>query len=254
MPLRPRPLPTIAAIVVAATCLRLMVWQLARYAESEATTAAVAAQWEAEPVNQVPLDAPQALVHRRATLTGTWTERAPTLVKGGLISGVPGYQWLEVLQQPNGARVLVDRGWVPVDITHADLLRLRERDVVSIEGILVPLSGPASLRASPGPDGLAKWPMHTDLLWGLLPRVLGQPLAAVAAAETEPVAPLALRVGPHLEDERLRKHGPLPIGGYMLPIPRTHNLSYAAQWLAFALMALVLWVWQSWQADPGAPR
>lgn len=254
MPLRPRPIPTLAALAIAAICLRLMVWQLARYAESEATTAEVTAQWEAEPVAHVPQAAPQSLVHRRAKLTGTWTERAPTLVKGGLISGVPGYQWLEVLQQPDGTPILVDRGWVPVDITHTDLLQLREDKAVTLEGILVPLSGPATLRASPGADGLAKWPMHTDLLWGVLPRVLGQPLAAVAAAEPGPVARLALRVGPLLDDERHRKHGPLPIGGYMLPVPRTHNLSYAAQWLAFAIMALVVWAWASWQRSPGETR
>lgn len=240
-----RPLPSLVSLAVAAICLRLMVWQLHRYAESEATTARITAAWEAEPVTAVLSGGSEDLSWRRAALRGRWSEGDLVVAKGGLIAGMPGYQWFEVLQQERGPDVLVDRGWVPVDIEASALLALRPAGQVEVEGILLPLTGPTSLEPVIGADGLHRYPLHTDLVWGVLPRALGLPLAAIAVHAPRPVAAYALRTGPMFHDERERRAGAPPVGGYMLPTPRTHNLSYAAQWLAFALMALGIGGWMN---------
>lgn len=238
-------IPAIAALFTAITCARLGVWQLHRYGESAAISARLLAAWDAPPVQRVD-DAPvEELAFRQATLRGAWAPGTTAVVRGTPVAGEPGYQVITTFVAEDGARVLVDRGWVPTTTPPEGFAALDVADPATITGLLVPVEGNTALRPEPGPGGLLRWPLEMDLLWGMFPRAVGLPFAAMAASAEPPVSAVALRVGPRLEHEDERRLGPLPVPGYVLPLPQTHHLSYAAQWFAFAGMALVLWLWFS---------
>ncbi len=238
--------------MVAATCAVLGVWQIRRYGESAARSREILAAWELEPISAIPAAPDPALRHRRARISGTWAVEEPARVSGGVVGGQPGHQVVSRLHQVSGPDVLVDRGWVPFDLSRDRLLALRETGTVTLEGLVVAAEGRTDLRPIRGADGSALWPLETDRAYGLFPRALGPPFGAMVAAAEPPVAPWVLRVGPAFEPEHSRPLRGLPVPGYVLPLPRTHHLSYAAQWFAFAALALALWAWASIRS--GGPR
>lgn len=250
MRLRPRILPTLAALVVGVVCFRLGIWQLARYDESAAISETMTTAWSETPLTRVGPGAD--LAHRRASLEGRWVDTDPAFVTGGLVGGQPGYQLIAIFECDDGTRLLVDRGWVPVSTTPASLAAVHQPGPARITGLLLPISGSTELVPTRTPDGLYRWPLETDLLMGLLPRVLGPPHAAIAAAADPPVGPYLLAVGPAVDEARHRKRGALPVSGYVLPLPKIHHLSYAAQWFGFAGLALLLWLWSSLRREGAA--
>lgn len=242
---KPRLIPTVVAAFVAVTCARLGGWQLQRYGESQATSEAILSAWNQPPLQGLDPSAGPELAHRQARVEGAWVPGREVVVRATPVAGEPGYQLIATLALSTGGRLLVDRGWVPMAVTAAELATLDEPGTVVVEGLVVPITGDRSLRAVPGPDGLTRWPLEMDLLWGVLPRAVGLPFASLADAAPEPVVGVALRRGPALEHEDERRMGPLPVGGYVLPIPQTHHLSYAFQWFAFATLAVLIWAWFS---------
>jgi len=241
--LKPRILPTIAALVVSLTTARLGVWQLQRYATSAEIAAEMTSAWDREPLNSLPAEPAEDLHFRRASLRGRWVPDSGMLVRGTPISGVPGYELVGLLALDQGGNMLVDRGWVPTTVTPAELAALYPADEVSVEGLLVPITGNPDLRGATDADGIHRWPLEMDLLWGIFPRAVGLPFASMAAAAAVPIAPVALCLGPRLDEETERRATTTPAPGYVLPLPRTHHLSYAGQWFAFSAFALVLWLW-----------
>lgn len=245
LPFHPRPIPTVATVFVALVCARLGVWQLHRYGESAERSAAVLATWNLPPIEALPSSPDPSLVHRRAQLTGRFVVPEVGRVSGGVVGDEPGHQLVAVFQPDAGPALLVDRGWVPVGLPGDEVRALTPEEPVTVEGLLVPAEGPTDLVPRQSPEGAVLWPLHTDLAYGVFPRVVGPPFAAMAASVDRPLAPLVLRVGPSFEPEQPRPLGALPVGGYVLPLPRTHHLSYAGQWFAFAALAVVLWAWAS---------
>lgn len=240
-------------MIVAAVCASLGVWQIRRYGESAARSAEILTAWEQEPLTAVPARPDPTLRNRRARISGTWADEEPARVSGGVVGGQPGHQLVARLHQAGGPDVLVDRGWVPFDLPRDRLLALREDGAVTVEGLLTAAEGRTDLRPIRAPDGTPLWPLDSDRAWGLFPRALGPPFGAMVTAADPPVAPWVLRVGPAFDPEHSRPLGPLPVPGYVLPLPRTHHLSYAAQWFAFAAAALGLWAWASLRPEETRP-
>jgi cytochrome oxidase assembly protein ShyY1 len=243
-------LPTLAALVVGLTTARLGVWQLQRYATSAERSTSMIAAWEREPLVELTAATPEDLHFRRATLRGRWVPNTGMLVRGTPIAGNPGYEFVSLLALDPGKAVLVDRGWVPTTVTAAELGVLYPAEEVQVEGLLVPVEGNRDLRGAKDPDGIERWPLEMDLLWGVFPRAVGLPFASMAAAADVPVAPVALLLGPRLEEETERRARTLPAPGYVLPLPRTHHLSYAAQWFAFSALTAAIWLWHSFRPWP----
>lgn len=248
MRLKPRFLPSVAALVVCLVTARLGVWQIQRYATSAEIAASMTAAWELDPLTALHAVPPETLRFRRASLRGRWVPGSGALVRGTPISGMPGYELVSLLALEGGEHLLVDRGWVRTDVSASEIAALHppegsRADDVLVEGLLVPMDGTSTLRATTGPDGVTRWPLEMDLLWGVFPRAVGLPYASMAAAAGVPVAPVALCLGPRLDEETERRATTVPAPGYVLPLPRTHHLSYAAQWFAFCAFAAVLWLW-----------
>ncbi|MFT4621766.1 MAG: surfeit locus 1 family protein [Myxococcota bacterium] len=241
MKLAPRAVPTIAALAAFLLTARLGVWQVDRYYESLSIADRIHERWEQPPLTSIGGE-PAAIEHRRTTVRGQFIPAPYALSAGGLVGGTPGYRLISPFQIDGGPTLLVDRGWVPVDVTLEQLRSMDPGGEISLEGILAVAEGGGDLRAQV--DGeVERWPLAGDRLWGVLPRVLGPPYGAVATARGVDLA-VVLRAGELREAERLGPATP-PIGGYTLPLPKVHHRSYAAQWFAIAGVVLLLWLWSS---------
>ena len=107
-------LAALLAVVVAAVCVRLGIWQLQRLGERRARNAAVSARLAAPPVslNQLPGD-PTAARYRRVRLTGTLDFDHEIVLIGRSRQGAPGVHIVTPLRLDGSDRaVLVNRGWV----------------------------------------------------------------------------------------------------------------------------------------------
>ncbi len=246
MPLIPRPVPTVAALIVIATTIRLGVWQVHRYYETQIRAESIRGAYQLPPLETL-VEHTTDLDNRRAHLRGSFLDAPPALSAGGLVGGLPGYRLVRPFQLMDGPSILVDQGWVPVDSPAASLSEPLPDTVVTLDGLLIGAHGNTDLLPH-HVAGIERWPLDGDLLWGILPRVLGPPYGAIAVARGVDI-PIVLRAGEALEEERLHP-GPLPVTGYVLPLPKIHHRSYAAQWFAIAGGTGLLWLWGSWVRVP----
>jgi surfeit locus 1 family protein len=194
-------------LVVAAACVRLGLWQLDRHAERRAWNSRVQARLAGPPVTltsgAVRADV-ETLTYRRAHATGVFAYDDQVTEGNKSHQGAPGVYVLTPLRFADGTGILVNRGWTyaPDGMT-ADLTVLREADSAIVEGVLLPPSGRLAVRPDTLPVG---YPLH----------------------------PLILR--------RAERNDPLPTGLVAAFLPARDagpHLSYAVQWFAFAVIALV---------------
>ncbi len=243
MKLAPRPVPTLATLVVLGVTARLGIWQVDRYYQSLETAEHMERQWSAPPLESLPLSGHEDLAHRRVAIDGEILDGPRALSAGGLVGGTPGYRLVVPFRSSDGPTLLVDLGWVPADATEQTLTAWSPTGALHAEGLLLP-AAPPTTPLQPDVDGnIERWPLDGDRLWGLLPRALGPPYGSVAQARNTDV-PWVIKVGERHEEERLEPSAP-PIGGYALPLPKIHHRSYAAQWFAIGLLAVALWLWSS---------
>ena len=189
----------VAALCIAAVCVRLGVWQLRRLAERRARNSQLAARLALPPLqvrgSDIPADSAR---QRRVVARGVYDFASERVWPGRSFEGTPGVALVTPLRLAGGSVVLVDRGWVPSpDAFHVDHAAYREADSATVEGVaLIPPRGRGDVD-----------------LTGFLPFVVQQeaPLAARGLPRRWP--PPALDNGPHL--------------------------SYAIQWFSFAVIILI---------------
>lgn len=210
----------LVAVLAAALFARLGVWQLDRHAERRAFNAALEAA-AAEPT--APLAGVLAAgdpEYRRVTVAGEYLPGATVLLQSRTYRGASGFHVLDALDSGEGPLLVVDRGWVPLDVIE-DPSRLAP-----------PPAGPVAVEArvrlprragavSPARDGLP-------------PRIARVDPEALAVLWQRDVAATYLE---------LIAQDPPPGPGDPLPAdPPTRgagpHLSYAVQWFAFAAIAL----------------
>lgn len=208
--------------------IRLAVWQVSRLHEREAANAVEQAHLSAAPMTYEQLVAmlgkdpasTSSQEWRSVTVTGTWDAAHQVLVRNRTFGGDNGYEIVTPLVPASGAAVLVDRGWVVSGSTPAgpDSVPAAQPGTVTVTGRLQP-SDPA--RPSDGlPPGqvlsMADSTLATGLPYDVLPGHLvltqEQPLPASA---------------PQIQPDPTLDNGP--------------HLSYAVQWVLFALVAV--WGW-----------
>jgi surfeit locus 1 family protein len=199
------------ALVVAAGCARLGVWQLARLRQRRARNAVVLAARTRPPIvltGMVPLD---SVRERRVSARGNYDYGHERFWRPRSHEGVPGVDLVTPLRLPDGSAVFVDRGWVPSpDAYHVAQMVYREGDSALVLGLALPAP-----RSRGDIDPVA---LRDSVPYRLLPFVLQQ-LPSSTALE-----------------------GPLPPGLIRWPMPELSNgphLSYAIQWFSFALISVV---------------
>jgi len=201
----------VVALLIAATCARLGLWQLDRlHARRERNALLLSAR--ARPALEVKGSLPADLARdRRLEARGVYDYGHERLWRPRSYQGVPGVDLVTPLRLADGAAVLVDRGWAPSpDAYHVDQGAYREGDSAGVAGIgmLAPRSrgdvDPARLRDS--------------LPYPVLPFVLQQ------LPSDSPTVPLSAA---------LLIRWPLP------ELSDGPHLSYAIQWFSFAVIIVV---------------
>jgi surfeit locus 1 family protein len=204
------------ALIVAATCVRLGFWQLDRLQGRREANATWQTRGSAPavPIGDV---APAELAYRHVTVTGTYDPAHEWILSGRTTAeGDPGNHVLTPLELGDGTAVVVDRGWVPIDVTGVPVTGTAAAPGgrVTVSGVALPPDQLTAPAISPAPSIATRVDLgRAGLPFRLLPVYL--------LLQTQ-IPPQQLPIPP--------------------PAPTFDNgphLSYAIQWFAFATIAVV---------------
>lgn len=210
-------------IAVAAVCARLGIWQVHRLHQRRSANA-IAQAARSEPPVQLTPDRPanDGLANRRVRATGHYDHAHDIVIRGREYRGVPGVEIVSPLVLEGGrVTVLVNRGFVPApDAVTVEPDSLQEPGEVRVEGIALPMASGGGAPLQRGKE--TTWArldlaaLRTRLPYPLYSFYIVQLPDTTLARFPRRLDPPALDDGPHL--------------------------SYAIQWFAFSVMALVFGV------------
>jgi surfeit locus 1 family protein len=217
--------PTVAALVGLLVLLALGTWQVERLEWKRTLIAERAAKLTAPPeILPATSDAWPAWDFRPVLVEGEFLHDLEQLFGVGAIAGRLGHHVLTPLVRPEGAAVLVDRGWVPADRAHPAARR---------EGQLagpVRITGIARYRGGDRPGWFTpdNQPAESHWYWYDL-----------AALETG----LGLQLLPVvIEADGAPNPGRLPLGGQTRTELTNNHLQYAITWYGLAAGLLGVWI------------
>ncbi|MBE0592050.1 MAG: SURF1 family protein, partial [Gemmatimonadales bacterium] len=205
-----RYLSLVVGVLVAATCLRLGVWQLDRLAQRRARNA-VTTEHLAEPVlglddstARLVASSPDSFRFRRTTAVGTFDFGRQLVVLAQSHGGLPGIHVVTPLLLSGSMAVLVERGWVPSpDGRSLDTAWVAEPESTVVVGVLLRSEarrvGASSADTWPravlsaDPDALARFYPYR-----LLPLLLRRDSLPAGMANLRAVSIPELSNGPHL--------------------------------------------------------
>jgi len=221
--MRPREYTLVAlSVIMAILCARLGVWQVSRLYERRASNALIAQRLAEPPVTiaQLPRDT-TVLRFRRVVFQGTYDYAHEIVLTLRTRNGSPGVNVLTPVHMAGSdTALLVNRGWVYApDGVHNDLSPWREGNSAQGIGFAVPLGTPdAGVARSSSRPNAYRW---VDL-------------RAIAASIPYPVYPLVVVLeGDSTPSTKILPRVPPP------PLDEGPHLSYAIQWFAFMLIAIV---------------
>lgn len=212
------------AVAFALACAALAAWQLARRDEARTEIARVEANWDSSPrpvaeVLPTLTSFDPAAKWMPVSLSGRYLTDDQLLVRGRPLNGRAGFEVLVPLQLADGSVFVVDRGWLPVGNAQdvPDVIPAAPSGTVWVvvrlkagEPTLLGRSAPTGQIATVNLPDIASrvgMPTHTGA-YGLM-------------ASEDPAAPAR----PTAVSKPVADEGP--------------HLSYAFQWVAFALMGFV---------------
>ena len=206
------------AIIAAAVCLRLGVWQLHRLAERRARNALIVARLDSATVDLAGLPRDSAAAHfRRVRVAGVPDYEHELIFATRTRQGSPGVNLLTPVRRPGSdTAVLVNRGWVySPDGSTIDAGKWHDRDSV--------FTGYAEEFPSTGGSAFTSRPnVIARLSYDVVAKTLPYPVA--------PMYVVALGTGATAPDQIARLTVP--------PLDEGPHLSYAIQWFCFALIAV----------------
>ena len=228
---------TVVVLLIAATCIRLGLWQLQRLEERRARNALAAERMARPPVDADRLTADSAsAAYRRMRLTGS-CEGEPIVLAARSRHGAPGVHLLCRFRTTGGRDLLLDRGWVhsadarTVDRSH---LAVMPRDT-TLEALAIPFpEGSGTMRAGGGERTLQQDDAGVAL-GEPAPRVIYRMNRAQAVAVTGIELPTwyAQAVGPA---DRM------PVPADPPDLGEGPHFGYAVQWFSFAAIGLIGWI------------
>jgi surfeit locus 1 family protein len=197
------------ALAVAALCVRLGIWQLARLEVRRARNAEILAARHQPPLELRGRDVTADEAHdRRIHARGIYDWTHERVWPGRTWEGAPGVALLTPLRLPDSSVVFVDRGFVPSpNARHVNHAAWREPDTADVVGL-----------------GLAAPRDRGDM----------NP-AALADSLPYPVLPFVVQLVP----ADSRGTGSTPLRWRALAPDNGPHLSYAIQWFSFAVIVLV---------------
>lgn len=219
----PRPLITLAALVLLGAFLALGFWQLERMREKQVLFAAFAAgNQKLERLSDIDLE--RAPRYTRVVAVGRFDTTHQFLLDNMTHDGRAGYRVLTPLDLGEGKNVLVDRGWIPLGPTREVL-----PDVAVAENARSVIGRLDELPAA----GIDLPAASTATTW---PRVLSYPhLADLRTAIGRALEPRIILLDPAQADGFVRAWQPSQF-------PPERHLSYAITWFALAATVAGLFV------------
>ena len=236
MALRSRSVLVAGFLLVAAVCARLGIWQVHRLRERRAANTLAQSARAAPTVQVDSFGLDSSLIGRRVVVRGRYDNGHDVVLRGRGYAGVPGVEIVSPLLQQSGAAVLVNRGFVPApDAVTVELGALTEPGPVTVKGIALPFdsAGGAPLRRG------------NQTTWARLNR------RAITEWLPYRIEPLYVRQTPDSSLPRFPRRLDPP------PLDDGPHLSYAIQWFAFSVIALVFAVIMAirpWGEHRPAPR
>ncbi len=212
------------ALVFALSCVALGMWQFARLEESDIEKARIEANFDAAPVGLTTalpeldyFDPDDKWLP--VTVTGTYLEDDELLVRSRPYQGSPGFEVLTPLLTEEGNVFIVDRGWIPTGAEQdaPDTVPAAPEGTVTVVARLK-----ASEPSIPGRSATEGYVPTIEL--PLIAENFSDPVytGAYGLLESEMPAPTDAPPAPALRPE----------------VNQTPHLSYALQWILFALMGL----------------
>jgi surfeit locus 1 family protein len=232
--LRPKALVShLLVLTVVVGCVVLGQWQFDQLAEIRERNERSAARLSepavdlaalAEPASTTTLDA-AALEYRRVEVTGTYRPDEEVLQRNRSHQNQTGFHVLTPFELTDGGVVLVRRGWVPAALSEPPVARAAPQPgEVTVEGVLErPVGQPGF-----GP---------TDPDEGRLGRVFHADTTRLDRQVEGSLFPMVLRIDAEPQGATSLDDLPVPPGPPTLD--ERNHLSYALQWHAFALIALI---------------
>ncbi len=239
---RPTLWATVAVLPALAILVGLGVWQLQRLEWKNDLIAEMRSRMAAPAIDlPKPLTDLDGLRFRRIELTGEFLHERELYRRAQALRNTRGAFVITPMALTDGRRILVNRGWVPLDrldpATRPDSL---VEGRVAIEGVL-------RLGGWKGSDWFrpANDPAANSWLWMDLPRM------AETAGLSNPVTEA------YVDAARNQTPGDYPVGGQTRVNLRNEHLEYALTWfaLAFGLLAVyVLYHWRPARSETTRPR
>ncbi|MGH7713310.1 MAG: SURF1 family protein [Gemmatimonadaceae bacterium] len=211
---------SVIAIAIALGCFRLSQWQVDRLAQRRTRNALVGARLATDPatLDAIPSDTTQGH-YRRVVLSGVFDYEREVALALRSRDGSPGVYILTPLRLADGRVLLANRGWVYApDGMSTDLVRWREADTVAIEGFLDTFVAPTGR-------------VSMDDRPQLVRRLVRDSLARRVSADSTLLPYLVVVTRPAPESAPARLAPPSLTDG--------PHLSYAFQWAAFGVIAIV---------------
>jgi surfeit locus 1 family protein len=225
---------TIVVLVVAATCVRLGIWQLDRLHQRRERNAHLLERLSAEPVALVSVPADSTgWLYRRVSLHGRIDHERSIILPGRAYRGTPGAHVLAPLLLPDGHAVLVDRGWVPAaDGATVELDALVPDSVIDATGLVLRFPGAEDEWRTGTAQATAASHGTTEFrrVWFALDE------NAMRAQFPYPLAPFQVQLLPQQGTPTY------PVRMDAPPLDEGPHLGYALQWFSFAIIAIVGWI------------
>ena len=210
--------PLIFGVCGVAILIALGAWQLRRLEWKEGVLAGIAARMAADP-GPVP-DAPSEVAHEylRVRVEGALQPGELHVYTSSPPRGV-GYRVVAPMALDDGRRILIDRGFVPIDAKDA----LRPVGPLSVEGVLLWPNETDGFTSAPDREKNIWFARDTPLMAEALET---EPILVVVSASDDPAAPT-----------------PLPVG---VNIPNDH-LGYAVTWFSLAAVWALMTGYLLWR-------
>ncbi|MEX1179099.1 MAG: SURF1 family protein [Nitriliruptor sp.] len=231
----------VLVLAVVAVLVTLGQWQLQRLEERQVQNALLEERTAAAPLDLAELVASgeideDALEYRRVSVTGRYLADEELLLEGRQRNGQSGRDSFVPLELDDGTLVLVRRGWVPRELGPPPLEDARPPEgEVTVDGYLE--------RSVPEPGFGPSNPAEGELSVIHVPDV--ERMARDLPAPTFPmIVRLVDQDPPPIASDAVAARGleALPAIYEESPFDEGSHLSYAIQWHAFALIALIAYV------------
>jgi cytochrome oxidase assembly protein ShyY1 len=216
----------VLACLFAAACVALATWQFDRRDQAVSKIQRMVENYDKtaigfDSISGLTLDQVTTFEWTPVQLQGKYLTDQELLVRNRPIAGQPGFLQVVPFELSTGELVIVERGWIPADSDLAPAVSMTPGSEPKILTARVRLSELTPNRDSP--DGFAT-SIHLESLNELLGKTVEQQfyLRLISESPGEPSSPQPLRK-PTLDEG--------------------NHLSYAVQWILFALMGFFALFW-----------